>query len=172
MSLLPFSVPSLSPRQGRRRLSPGWAGAPGAMAPLCPGATLGNSSPSSRRLRHPFGPPSLVGGVSLGWDARCPCRVSPGCPRLLGERWGRRGRLRPPRSRPLFWWRFLGSDVTACYFHSTAPTAALRAERGGVCLARSPAPRIPVPAGTARDVEVSLPEISDGNREAAGDGGC
>lgn len=94
--------------------------------------------------------------------------MSPGCPRLLGERWGQRGRLRPPRSRPLFWWRFLGSGVTACYFHSMAPTAALRAGAGGLGLARSPAPRIP---GTGRDVERSLPEISDGNGKAPEHGG-
>lgn len=41
-------------------------------------------------------------------------------------------------------------------------------QRGGLGLARSAAPRIP---GTGRDVESSLPEISDGNGKAPGHGG-
>lgn len=127
-----FLFPHFVPARAGGGSAPGWAGAPG----VCP-----RSVPVP-----PSGIPAFPGGASatlwtteprgwgsLGWDAQagCPCRVSPGCPRLLGERWGRRGRLRPPRSRPLFWWRFLGSGVTACYFHSMAPTAALRAAAGG-----------------------------------------
>lgn len=159
--------------------APGWAGAPGsvpgAMAPLCPSATLGSSSPSSRCLRHPFGPPGPIwGGVSLGWDvqAGCPCRVSPGCPWLLGERWGRRGRLRPPRSRPLFWWRFLGSGVTACYFHSMAPTAALRARAGGLCLApRQPRTSL-IPLAPGGMWRGHFPKYLMGTARLQGMGGC
>lgn len=158
--------------------APGWAGAPGsvpgAMAPLCPSATLGSSSPSSRCLRHPFGPPGPIwGGVSLGWDvqAGCPCRVSPGCPWLLGERWGAAW---PPASSalpPIVLVAVFGQRCHRLLLPLHGSNRSAPGTSGGALPRSSPAPRIPDPPGTGRDVERSLPEISDGNSKAPGDGG-
>lgn len=159
-----FLFPHFVPARARGGSAPGWAGAPGrvpgAMAPLCPCATLGSSSLSSRCLLHPFGPPSPASGVSLGWDAqaRCPCRLSPGCRGSLASVGGGVAAcvLRAPaHCSGGGFWAAVSPPVT-----STPRLQPQRSgqERGrGLGLARSPVPSI----GTGRDVERSVPEICD-----------
>lgn len=135
--LFPHLVPARAGGGSGRagRVSPGRVAA--AMSPLCASATLGDLQPSL-----PVSPSPLGATQPLGWGVPrvgCPGqvpRMSPAPGRALGVAW-------PPAScalSPLFCWRFLGSGVTSCYFHSTAPTAALREEQGGLFLASPEGP--------------------------------